>query len=74
MAIFNKIAIIAIFVWVDMVINMVNNGKMNVKADWKNLHWLKSYGQNKKNVKNGPKMVDFICILGQKLKLMATAL
>ena len=30
--------------------------------------------KTEKNVKNGSKMADFLCILGQNLKLMATGL
>ena len=47
MAIFNKIAIMAIFVWVDMAINMVNIGV---------------YAKNRENVDNLRKRIGKNCI------------
>ena len=51
----NKMAIMAFIAWLHMAMNTTNNGvckeqencRSEVKADLKNMHRFKSYGQNK---------------------------
>ena len=80
MAKMNKMAIMAILVWINMAINMVNIGvyaknRKNVDSLQKRIGKYcvgsKVMAKTKYFVKKGPKMADFLCIFGRNLKLMA---
>ena len=83
MANFSKIAIMAILVWVDVAINMVNMGvsaknRQNVdslrKRIGKNRIGKKVMTKTKYFVQKGSKMADFLCIFVWNLKWMANGL